>query len=254
MPQIGCVNSVRPLNPVFREILNYCLNELPENQSVMNYECIELFKTFVSNEVVPAVSELETIQEGSRKHIQKLIFTNLVDRFDSTVDHLILDNFTNQKLFDEISEKLKEPISEGMLLRIIASDSGRELYIEEKIRGALRNGILRERHSKKLRKLLETFSEEELNKPRVNPSNGKILTTFKIQQPSIPASILGYADWLYSKRNAVVHGGGIKMLINDKRQIKELYKVTVNDTIKLKLASINMAATFYQELFDKIPR
>lgn len=70
---------------------------------------------------------------------------------------------------------------------------------------SLRNTALRERHSKKLRTLLETIQiEGPLDKPRVNETTGKILKE-RASHSQIPLSILRLA---LSRRNAIVHGGG----------------------------------------------
>src|SRR5260370_38494563 len=59
---------------------------------LMNLDAIDALLTFLDTEVSSAVTELGKVAEGSRKHLQKLVYTNVVDRFDPTIDHLLIDN------------------------------------------------------------------------------------------------------------------------------------------------------------------
>ena len=56
----------------------------------MNLRNVLDFEKFVKGEVTKATNELEGLAEGSRNHLQKLVYTNLVDRFDVMVDKTIL--------------------------------------------------------------------------------------------------------------------------------------------------------------------
>jgi hypothetical protein len=121
--------------------------------------------------------------------------------------------------------------------------------IDEKLQSALRNSILRERHSKKLLSLFNTFEVggNYKNLPRVNINTGVILEKIKPQSKTVPYSIAGYSDWLYSRRNAIVHGGGSnKYLRNDLVQLKKLYKCDPAKTFRIKLGTVEIAAEFYQ--------
>lgn len=89
-----------------------------------------------------------------------------------------------------------------------------------------------------------------LQSTRVNPSTGQIVEKFKVQKRTIPHSLCGYADWLYSRRNIVVHGGGTsEFLERDKIQIKKMYQCKVSTTSKISVASIRVAIQFYTDLF-----
>lgn len=216
----------------------------------MNIQKIEEFEAYLEREVASASSELENLEEESRKHLQKLVYTNLVDRFDSMVDHTLLDNAFNETLLTEVLDKLKEPISEGEILRLFVDATDTSGHINSRVQDTLRNGVLRNRHSKKLSKLLEVFCpDEHTMKPRVNVSTGKILSKFKPQNNKIPSSIAGYADWLYSRRNAVVHGGGsASMLDNDLEQLKTIYKANPAKRVRLSLSSLKNATAFYSSV------
>ena len=216
----------------------------------MDYQQIDDFLAFVDRDIASAVAELKNVAERSRKHLQKLVYTNVVNRFDSSVDHLLLDNSLEEPMLSEMLEKLDAPLSEGKVLRLISmSEKDATGYMRERAHDVLRNGILRERHSKKLRKLFEVFSpSEDCNQPRVNPSTGSITAKFKPQIKTIPCSIPGYADWLYCRRNAVVHGGGsAKMLSNDITQVQKLYHCKLAANVKIKIGSITSAMRFYRE-------
>ena len=216
----------------------------------MDYQQIDDFLAFVDGDIASAVAELKNVAEPSRKHLQKLVYTNVVNQFDFTVDQLLLDKSLEEPMLSEMLKKLDDPLSEGKVLRLISmSEKDATGYIRERVQDVLRNAILRERHSKKLRKLFEVFSpSENCDQPRVNPSTGSITAKFKRQIETIPSSIPGYADWLYCRRNAVVHGGrSAKMLSNDIIQVQKLYKCKLAANVRIKIGSIRNAVRFYRE-------
>jgi len=49
----------------------------------MNISAINDFRNFVEKKVEPGARDLENLDEKNRVHVQKLVFTNLVDRFDT---------------------------------------------------------------------------------------------------------------------------------------------------------------------------
>ncbi|PYJ64479.1 MAG: hypothetical protein DME76_19925 [Verrucomicrobia bacterium] len=49
--------------------------------ALMNVDAIDALLAFLDTEVSSAVTELGRVVEGSRKHLQKLVYTNVVDRF-----------------------------------------------------------------------------------------------------------------------------------------------------------------------------
>lgn len=214
-----------------------------EKQSIIEFE------SFVNNEVQLAALELANLGEESRKHLQKLVYTNLIDRFDSMIDHFLLDNSLDETLLTEALSKLETPMSEASVYRLLLVKETTQDIIEERIKNILRNSVLTKRHSQKLAKLFDIVcpSENVWNKPRVNPSTGKILKTFTSHNAKVPSSVCGYADWLYSRRNTVVHGSGTSSLLeNDVTQIKKLFKCTPAKTIKIKLPAITVTSDFYR--------
>ena len=110
--------------------------------------------------------------------------------------------------------------------------------------------MLRERHSRKVKKVFEVLAPtENLIKPRVNINTGAIFESFKVQNKKIPSSILGCVDWLYSRRNAIVHGGGnVAMLQNDLKQLKDCFHCDAAKTVRLKIGSITNAVGFFRAI------
>lgn len=221
----------------------------------MGQDYLKEFKDYLECELGPAINELGKIGETSRRHLQKLVFTNLIDRFDYCIDKTLLKLLEASDEFqDEILGEHNKPINESEILKLMLTAETPHQVAMEKLKDTLRRTILHKRHSEKLSKLLSVMDVEEVlwRKPRVNPSLGKILNTFTVHNSSVPASICGYADWLYSRRNAIVHGGGqCKWLDRDLKQLKKKFNCDPGKTVKLSLASIKNAAQFYSDLLDK---
>lgn len=166
------------------------------------------------------------------------------------VDHALLDNATEEPLLSEALAKYTDPLPEGKLLKLLAmADTGE--YIGQRAQDYLRESVLRRRHSQKLEKLLNLFCPDVnvVTKPRVNINTGKIANTFKPPDNKIPSSICGYADWLYSRRNSVVHGAdSTKLLKNDVAKLQSIYKADPALTVKISIGSITTAAQFYHSV------
>lgn len=208
------------------------------------------FVSFIDMDLLPGVSEIENLADSNRIHVQRLVYSNLVDRFDYLVDKLLLESCTNEYLTDYAYGKHDDPLSESKFVRLFRDGQDIQSAVKTMIQNRLRDTLLRERHSVKLQKLMLSFTIEDrlIMKPRINQSTGNIMKTSK-PSASIPLSISGYADWLYSRRNAIVHGGRTsKMLSRDLDQMLKRYRVKVADSFKLKLGSIRTAATFYKEV------
>ncbi len=214
----------------------------------MDLSHINEFQKFINKDVKEAADELKGLEEASRKHLQKLVYTNLVDRFDYMVDKTLIANAMHENLLEDALKKLDSPVSESDVLKLLMNGDDIHGIVETRVQNVLRNSILRNRHSLKLDKLFEIFEENSnyKNIPRVNISTGKILQTFTPQNNKVPTSICGYADWLYSRRNSIVHGGGTaKMSEIDIKQIEKIYKAKVVKTTKLKLRALTISSAFY---------
>ena len=74
----------------------------------MNIDRFRNFSKFVDKEILPATQDLEKLDDANRKHVQKLVYTNLVDRFDSMIDGAILDNCREAALVEEAGKRLNK--------------------------------------------------------------------------------------------------------------------------------------------------
>lgn len=212
---------------------------------------IKEFRKFVEEEINPAVEEIKAIkQDKSRQHLQKLIYTSLVDRFDSMVDTTIYANCRNEHFKKLADQGLKDNFTEKDMIDFLMESANFGEMIDNRLKAALRNSVARKRHAIKLQHLLEAFCPEYAkNEPRVTYSSG-IIRSQKIKIPKIskaPVSVCGFADWLYSRRNAIVHGSGRSQLLkNDLEQIEKLWGRKPATSIKIKIGTTTIAANFYQ--------
>lgn len=218
----------------------------------MNLDSVNELEKFLKKEIAPAAADIETLEDKSRKHIQKLVYTNMVDRVDTMVDRCILDNCKLDNLAEQALKNSTGPVTEADLIRLLMKGEGLQDALTERLHEGLRNSVLRHRHSRKLQILLQTLvpsASADTGAPRVNISTGAIVDSFKVQRKDVPHSIVGYADWLYSRRNSIVHGSGTnKFLANDRSQIKRLWKVDLSSTFKISVGSIRVALQYYSDL------
>ncbi len=214
---------------------------------------IKDFEKFTTSEINSALEELVKIEkENNRKHLQRLVFVNLINRFDVLIDNLLLhfatDNSSN--FSNLVLEKVKDVnVSMKDFYEILLSDKQNE-KVNEKVEEIVRSNFLRERHSKKLRILLRDcllLDNSDLDRPRVNANDGRIHSSYTPRDNKIPPSIIGYADFIYSKRNAVVHGDGKRssMLKQDSDFIEKNFKTKPLQFISIKLSSIESTVTYY---------
>ena len=219
----------------------------------MKTESVQDFQKYVKKDIITASNELEHLAENQRRHLSKLVYTNLVNRFDSMVDQFILDNCREDSILEKGLEPLDKVMKESDILRLLIEAETIQDLIDEKIRSSLSTSVLRKRHSVKLSTLFEVVEESPSSwkQPRVEIGTGKIRDKVKPSNKKIPCSICGYADWLYSRRNALVHGAGVsKLLENDKKQLEKLYNCKAADRVTVRLSSINTASKFYLDLVE----
>jgi len=216
----------------------------------MNLQALLGFEKYVDKQILPASSDVGKLDERSRKHVQKLIYASLVDQFDSMIDATILENCRAEHLVERATAGMTQQITEADLLKLLIQSGDIQEAVDEKLRMALRNSVLRERHSKKLAALLRALEVtiDYQSKPRVNVNTGHVIEKMKPFRKTIPHSICGYADWLYSRRNSVVHGAGTTFLENDRVQMKKLYHCEPAKRLVVKLSSVRLAATFYKDV------
>ncbi|MFZ2072595.1 MAG: hypothetical protein WA101_02365 [Minisyncoccia bacterium] len=215
---------------------------------------IDVFLSFCREDIQSAVKELEKIKtEENRKHLQRLVYVNLINRFDYLVDKLILwFSINNFALRDEILKSIEEEaISKKEVFEIFFMKERSYEIVTDKIKDLARSNILRGRHSTKLLKILtKCLCWENIEKPRVG-NDGKIFIKTK-KNATQPNSILGYADWLYSRRNSLVHGDGKNYTKNDHEHIEKIYRVKLPKNFRLQIASIKSAIHFYECLLEEM--
>lgn len=223
-----------------------------EENTMKDY--IEKFEKFISAEIESAIDELSKIKtESNRKHLQRLVYVNLVNRFDSLVDSLLL-KFTliesdfKKRVLNEIKE---EPVYLKDVYDIILSKDPKA-SVEKRVENIVRLKFLNQRHSAKLRQLLYYgfgWKDTDIDRPRVFVNNGKVFTDVKRRTGNkIPDSIVGYADWLYSRRNSFVHHDKLEITKRDADYIKGKFNITVSGAISLKISSIKSARRYYSDL------
>lgn len=221
-------------------------------------DTITEFTTFLDSEVKSSLKELSKIKtESNRRHLQKLVYVNLVNRFDSFIDELLLQFSALQCDFQK--RVLVETKDEGVFLKdiyeILLSDNPKQSVVE-RVEGVVRLHFLNQRHSSKLRNLLKFcfgWEDTELDRPRVFINNGSIFEDTKsYKDTQIPNTVIGYADWLYSKRNALVHGHALQFFKNDSDFIQKRFKIKVAKKITIKISSIKSAARFYSDLCTRL--
>jgi len=228
------------------------------NESIK--KTINEFSDFITKNIEPSIKELESITSNqNRSHLQRLVYTNLVDRFDSLIDILLIEFASTNSDFQRkvISSIKDESVSKSYLFNILLSDDLKE-KIKEELENIVKNDFLKKRHSEKLRTLLFDcfcFEGNEIDKPRVN-ADGRIHTTYTQStsaKKKIPATIIGYADWVYIRRNTLVHNfGKLALIEKDFTYIQSKYKVTPSKAVGIKLESITSVKKFYTYLLKEI--
>lgn len=213
----------------------------------------EIFLDFCKKDIASTVKELDRLKsEDNRKHLQKLVYSNLVNKFDHLVDKLLLwSSINNTEIREDVLKTLDNaPIYKKEVFEIFFLKEKSYEYVIEKINDSARSSLLRQRHSVKLAKLLSAVGWKSIEKPRVN-SDGKIFTTCK-KNIKTPNGIIGYADWLYCRRNGIVHGDGYTYTKEDfDHLIKRYPGVDLSKNFKLQLSSITSATTYYIDFLSQ---
>lgn len=217
-------------------------------------ETIETFEQFVKIEVSEAVKELEKIgTESNRKHLQRLVYVDLVNRFDALADSLllqfaVLDGDFKRRVLNETKDK--EVFLRDLYEILLAEDSKKA--VQNRVEDVARGNFLNQRHSDKLRILLSScfsWQDTDLQRPRVFTNNGHIFKVVTRLDPyQIPDTVVGYGDWLYCRRNSIVHGDGRKLAPKDIEIMKKKFSAKPTSSMRLQIASIKSAQTFYQDL------
>ena len=85
----------------------------------MNTDCFDEFRKFVAKVLLPATKDIGKLADANRKHVQKLVYTNLVDRFDAMIDEAILENCRKEHLVGEAMKGMTQPVTEADMLRLL---------------------------------------------------------------------------------------------------------------------------------------
>lgn len=217
-------------------------------------ELIKKFEDFARTEIQAATKELERIRtEANRRHLQRLVYVNLINRFDTLIDTLllkfsVLDSEFKRKVLNETRE---DAVFLKDVYEILLSKDPKTT-VEQRVAGVTRAKFLNQRHSNKLRILLQHcfgWKDTDLDRPRVFVNNGSIFTeTSRLNPYKVPDTVIGYADWLYSRRNSFVHSDTKKLDKKDIELMKKKFNADVATSISLKISSIKSASKFYTEL------
>jgi hypothetical protein len=142
----------------------------------MKTDCFDEFGKFVAKVLLPATKDVGKLADTNRKHVQKLVYTNLVDRFDAMVGEAILENCRKEHLVKEAMKGMTQPVTEADVLRLLMEGQSIQDAIDVRLKDVLSIAVLRQRHSKKLATLFKVLKPDEecWNKPRVNTATGQI--------------------------------------------------------------------------------
>ena len=211
------------------------------------------FKKYLEKDFRPAYYEIGRLDDKNRIHIQKSLYISLLNRFDSTLDDFFKSN-SNLEIDDRsatIKADLEAPVTTKMLKSTLKEGVG---YLEDKRRVAFMGDAARRKHVDKARLMLKTigFNDKGLNNNRVNNLTGGIFNSFETTSSNAPSSIIGFIDWLYCRRNVLVHSGGRSAF--DKSVVDRFqkdYKVKLT-TIRISYGALSIADKFYSDLL-KLP-
>jgi rubrerythrin len=208
---------------------------------------LKKFNSYLDKDFKPAYEEVSKISiSKNRVHIQKILYVSLLNRFDSAIDEFFYENPEAEVLESTIKSSLGQPMSGYEMIAFIR---GGENAIAEKFKSIVKVELGRKKHVAKLALMLKQlgFSDSELKKNRVNNASGSILDSYPTQKTH-PVSILGYADWLYSRRNLLVHSAKSTFDAQLKKRFKDSYNVSLPDSIRLSIASLKTSSKFYSDL------
>ena len=116
-----------------------------------NKKIIEQFLEFIVNDVEPAFKEIKKLSDANRIHVQRLVYTNVVDRFDYLLDNVLLSSVTIDPILNDLLNGMKSQVTEADLLPYFLSggpaSTNRAI---DRLQDQLRGTVLRQRHAKKL--------------------------------------------------------------------------------------------------------
>src|SRR5690242_12984819 len=96
------------------------------------------FSEFIDKVIVPAQTDIAKLEEENRVHVQKALYTNLVDRFDSTIDEIILSNCRQPALIEDATKDMDQPLTEASLIKFLLHGENIQGAIDTKLKDGLR--------------------------------------------------------------------------------------------------------------------
>lgn len=218
---------------------------------VVKIVSLRKFSVYLEKDFKPAYEEISKIAVSkNRVHIQKLLYVSLLNRFDSAIDEFFYENPESDVLESAIKSSLSQPLTAYEMIGLIR---GGEDVIADKIRSIVKAEVGRKKHVDKLSMMLKQlgFSDSEVKKNRVNNASGSILDAYSATKTH-PVSILGYADWLYARRNILVHSTNSNSDSKLKKRFKETYNVALPNSIRLSISALKTASKFYTDLMSQV--
>jgi hypothetical protein len=216
------------------------------------------------DEAIATYKVLDKIKEEDSKANQ-LLFSHIVNSFDSFVSRLLefvifSDNENLKKYFEKETN-----LNEKTALKDVISmhENGIYEWMKKKAKGILENDLRRKRHSQKLELLLENIGIK-FNEIFVHlTGGGKYAIGFLKEKPTPKAKLtinhkttseklIGYADILYEKRNAITHNRNeysqqVIDRLNQNWSLKIDRKLVV-----IKRSTIKALVRFYPSICSKI--
>lgn len=218
---------------------------------MINKSSLKKFKSYLDRDFEPAYGEIIAIKvEKNRIHIQKLLYVSLLNRFDSTLNDFLMENHHLEELNSIIKSSLSQNISEYDVYEII---KGGKNLIDERIKSIVKNKACSRSHVDKLALVLRGsgLTDKEIKKNRINNNTGSIVDSVSASKTH-PLSILGYADWLFARRNILVHSASNSFADQVKKKFLDSYSVHLPNSMRLNASSLKTASKFYKDLLDII--
>lgn len=227
--------------------------EIRSSRSLEVTQITSEFLVFCSSIIEPAIAELGHINdENNRRILQKLVYVHLVDKFDLLIDRLLVWSSTNSPTTRTylLKEFHNVPVDKQILYDLLLKGDLARETIEAELRDASKE-LKRDAHVRKVQLVCDSVNWTNIRVPLVYPE-GKLALTNIRKATGYPNSILGYADYLYARRNGVVHGDGIRYLPEQHERLKREYNTGgLPMEFKISLATVKNASQFYSSFISR---
>jgi hypothetical protein len=191
---------------------------IEQDFSIEDKPLVEIFFDFISalDEAIATYKVLNHIAEEIKAN--QLLFSHIVNSFDSFVnrllEHIILSNEKNLEKYFSQTRNLEDKLTLKEI--IVIQKKGVIEWMKGNSRTYLENDLRRKRHAQKLELLMENADIDYKN-IFVHLSGGKLYEVGNLKSRQTPKKswsvnhktatekLIGYADILYEKRNAITH-------------------------------------------------